>query len=76
MNGRDVAFLVGGAAVGVALAMLLKQNESTCCARVSAAAREQVGEIPLFGGILQGIGDSINAWPSVPPLLDLFGVDP
>lgn len=76
MDGDELLILVGGVAVGFLLAMQLKDNESSCCKRVSAGARDMAGELPVFGGVLQRVGDAINLWPSVPPLLDLFGVDP
>jgi uncharacterized membrane protein len=75
MNGRDVLLVVAGAGVGVLVAMQLRDNEASCCRRVADAARDMAGEVPVFGGILQRLGDTINLWPHVPPLLDLFGVD-
>jgi hypothetical protein len=71
MNGESLAWLAGGLLVGFVLGMQLHDNESSCCARVAAGAREKAGEVPILGGVLQRVGDAIG-WEHVPPLLDVF----
>ena len=75
---RTTLLLVGGVALGFALAFRLRPtNESKCCARVAGGARDRVGEAcGIAGALCQGAGDWLNLWPHVPDILDAMGVEP
>lgn len=59
--------VVGG---GVVAGMLMKS--SSCCLRVGAGVRDEVGS--KLGAGAQSIGDALDLWKYAPGLLDLFGV--
>jgi hypothetical protein len=73
---RVAVALAVGAAVGFAIASRLRPaNESSCCRRVAAGARDRVGvECGPFGLICQSLGDALGVWPHAPEILDRWGL--
>lgn len=63
----------GGLLVGVAVMARLKpNNETTCCRRVAAAARGQIGD--TFGPWGAGLVDWLGLEPHLPGIIDAAGV--
>lgn len=74
---RALAAFAGGLLVGAVLVARLKPApESSCCARVAAGVRAEVGELcgPL-GEFCQQAGDSTGLFKIAPGLLDFFGIE-
>lgn len=63
-----------GLAVGFLAGVLVgPASESSCCKRISAAARDEIKD--RFGGTAAVVSDATGLTDRIPQLLDLFGVD-
>jgi hypothetical protein len=73
---RVTLALVAGFAVGFAIASRLRPaNESSCCVRVAAGARDKVGEAcGILGPVCQSLGDTLGIWRHAPSILDRWGL--
>lgn len=73
---RELAIFALGAAAGMAIAFRLRPApEASCCKRVAAGARAQIGErCGFLGGLCQGAGDALGVWDHAGAILDALKV--